>query len=400
MSKQKTSYPGKFLLKLSLFMLIVLCLAASPLFGAITVAHAGGGLSLSTSYPGITVKAGENVDFSVKVKNDSDLQKNVALTVKSAPEGWEAYFEGNGNQVQRVYVDRKDSSYVTFNVKIPAEAKEDTYKITLLADGGGGASDTLNLELKVSEQELTKGNFTSQYPELKGAATATFKFSINLLNNSSKDQSYSLSAQPEEGWDVSFSPSYEDKQIASLSVAAGKNQGLDVSIKPPANVKAGKYVIPCSAVSASERLSIELTVNITGTYKLVLTTPSGLLSTDAYAGSESPVTLTVSNKGSADLKDISLSSSAPSNWSVRFSSALLDLPAGASKEVTAYIKPAANAIAGDYALSITAGEKAASSTADFRVAVKTPTSWGIVGVVIILLLIGLLIWLFRKFGRR
>jgi uncharacterized membrane protein len=46
---------------------------------------------------------------------------------------------------------------------------------------------------------------------------------------------------------------------------------------------------------------------------------------DAYSGKETPVTLTVINDGSADLKDVNLSSWQPNNWSVRFEPETLDI---------------------------------------------------------------------------
>ena len=42
----------------------------------------------------------------------------------------------------------------------------------------------------------------------------------------------------------------------------------------------------------------------------------------------------------------------------------------------------------------------ASSMAEFRVSVKTPTTWGIVAVAIIVVLVAVLAGIFKKFGRR
>jgi uncharacterized membrane protein len=400
MSFQATgSLPRYF--KLTLCVLIVLALLAVPFVPA-TVAHAAGGLSISTTYPGITVKAGNATDFSIRVKNDSGSAKNVSLKIDSQPEGWAGYFEGNGNQISRVYVDNADSANVNYNVNMPADVAEGNYKIRLAADGGGGASDTLDLEINVSQTEISKGNFTSQFPELPGSSTATFKYSLNLVNNSSKDQSYSLSAKaPGDGWTVAFAPAYDTKQIASLSLEAGKTQGLDVTVTPPATVTKGTYNITCTAQSANETMNCDLTCIITGSYTMTLTTPSGLLNVDAYAGRETPVTLKLSNTGSAELEDIALSSSVSTDWTVRFDKALIDkLAPGASQEITAYIQPATNAVSGDYAASITATTKQTTASVALRSAVKTSTAWGIIGVVIILALIVGLFYVFRKFGRR
>lgn len=387
-----------------LFSLFIVSALVLTSLGGLTVARADNGLTLSTEFPGITVKAGETVNFEMSLTNDTELPLDAALSVASLPSGWEGYFEGNGSQVSRVHaasMNAEEPTELDFNLTVPEDATDGSYTVSLLADAGEGISDALELELTVSELQLAEGDFTSQYPALEGPSTATFSFSATLVNNSGTEKSYSLASNAPEGWQVSFRPSGETNQIASTTIDAGKNQGLDISVTPPASVVAGEYTIPCAAVSADETLAMDLTVNITGTYSIQLTTPSGLLSLDAYADRETPVTLSIENTGSADLQDISLASTLPENWAVRFETTTIEsLAAGASQQVTAYVKPGPNVISGDYVTSLSASTTQASSSAEFRVSVKTHTTWGAVGIIIIVALVVVLILIFRKFGRR
>ena len=122
---------------------------------------------------------------------------------------------------------------------------------------------------------------------------------------------------------------------------------------------------------------------------------------DAYADKETSVTLSITNNGNVDLTNLNLTSTAPTNWDVSFSESTIDtLEAGATKEVTAYIKPAQDVVTGDYVTDITIKNDSASSMAEFRVSVKTQTTWGIVAVAIIVVLIAVLAGIFKKFGRR
>ena len=163
----------------------------------------------------------------------------------------------------------------------------------------------------------------------------------------------------------------------------------------------GDYTIPISAISAEDSLSQDLSVSITGTYSVSLSTPDGRLSLDAYADKETSVTLSITNNGNVDLTNLNLTSTAPTNWDVSFSESTIDtLEAGATKEVTAYIKPAQDVVTGDYVTDITIKNDSASSMAEFRVSVKTPTTWGIVAVAIIVVLVAVLAGIFKKFGRR
>ena len=122
---------------------------------------------------------------------------------------------------------------------------------------------------------------------------------------------------------------------------------------------------------------------------------------DAYTDKQTSVTLSITNNGNVDLTNLNLTSTAPTNWDVSFSESTIDtLEAGATKEVTAYIKPAQDVITGDYVTDITIKNDSASSMAEFRVSVKTPTTWGIVAVAIIVVLVAVLAGIFKKFGRR
>jgi uncharacterized membrane protein len=398
--KKLFSLQGCVLRKLVAMFLLISTMFVLTFFFNGGAAFAQGNIILSTAFPGVTVKPGETAEFSVDVRNNSLQPQIVGLSIKSIPSGWEGFFEGGSKTIHKAYVNKQDSVFVDFKVKIPSEVPEGNYKIILKAEAPGG-SDELTLDLKVSEVARSESKLTAQYPELQGPSGAVYKFRVDLANNSSKEQSYSLGAKVPSGWQVSFTPAYGDKQIASLSLEPGKSQGLDVEVKPPQTVKAGKYSIPIAITSVDEFITTELHVIITGNYEISLTTPTGRLNAEAYAGKETTITLKVSNEGSADLKNISFTSAEPSNWSVTFEPEKLDvLQAGQSQEIKARIKPAPKAIAGDYVVRMSASTPETLSSAEFRVTVKTPTAWGIVGIVIILLLIGGLTWTFKTYGRR
>lgn len=113
------------------------------------------------------------------------------------------------------------------------------------------------------------------------------------------------------------------------------------------------------------------------------------------------MTISITNNGNVDLTNLNLTSSAPTDWEVRFDESDIELlEAGATKELTAYIKPSSDAITGDYVTSLTVSNDETTSTAEFRVSVKTQTLWGIVAVAIIVVLLAGLGFLFKKYGRR
>lgn len=357
---------------------------------------------MTTEYPGITVKAGDSVNFGLDFFSDESC--DAALSIASIPEGWEGYFKGGSNQISRVHVNSSgeiQEDLASFSLSIPGEIEDGTYEISLKADAGAAGSDDLTLEIVVNQEEAGESNFTSEYPEQQGASGTSFSFDTTIVNNRGTGQTYSLSAQAPTGWQVSFTPSGESTNVASIEVESGSSQGLTVAVVPTETITEGTYEIPVTAVSASDTLTTTLTVTITGSYDVGLSTSDGRLSFDTYANSEKSFTITVTNKGNVDLENLNLTSSVPSNWEMRFSESTIDLlEAGASKEVTVYVTADGDAITGDYVASVSVSNDQTKDTAEFRVSVKTRTTWGILAIAIIVVLVGSLGFVFKKYGRR
>ncbi|MDO4340953.1 MAG: NEW3 domain-containing protein [Eubacteriales bacterium] len=399
---QITKRKASNLLRTLLSMLCVFCMCIMALPATV---RADEGLTLSTDYPGITVKPGDTASFSLYLINGEDTELNADLSTAALPEGWEGYFRGSDSEVSSIHVygnqTKEESPQLSYSLSVPEDAEEGDHQVVLKADAGSAGNAELNLTIHVTKEESGQGNFSAEYPELQGATGTSFSFDTTLVNNSLSAQSYSLSANAPEGWQVTFTPSSESSQVASLPVEAGASEGITVDVTPSENVEKGDYTINCTAVSANETLNLDLKVTITGTYGVNLTTSTGNLSTSAYANEETKVTLKIENTGNVDLANLQLSSSASTDWNVRFDETTIEtLEAGASKEITAYIQPSEDAIIGDYVTSITVSNDYASSQMDLRVSVKNHTTWGLIAVVIIVILVAGLGMIIRKYGRR
>lgn len=358
-------------------------------------------VELSTPYPAMTVNAGDSLTLELALDNYSGASQTFALSVDECPEGWTTSLEASGRRVSRVHVRNGEViEDVSLEVEVPLDTAEGEYSIVLGAEGEG-YSDALEISLTVSAEELGQSSFEVEYPSQEGDSSTDFTFSATLINNTLNDQSYALSASAPTGWSVSFLPSGESTKVAALDLEARTTQGVDIEVTPPENVEAGTYEIPCTATTVSEKMSFTLSVTITGTYGLTLSTPSGLLSTDAVSNQETAVQILLTNTGNTDLTNISLTSSTPDGWSVRYATEVVDLiEAGASVETTAYITPAESSISGDYATVLSATQSNASDTVELRITVKTETTWGIVGVAVIVALLVIVALIMRKYGRR
>lgn len=398
---------GKTLVFALLVMLATPLLAVAdtttPTTGSVTAsAQVVEAFEISTPYSGLTCKAGDNLNFNVSLSNTYRSSCDVSLSVSAIPDKWTGYFSAKNTKITAAHLlPLTTDTSVTFALNIPVDAADGQYTVTLRADGTGGRSDTHDLVLNVNSEEIGSSSFKADYPSQEGDAATAFKFNATLINNMLSQQTYSFTTSAPAGWKVAVKPGTDNTQIASIAVEPRASQALSVNVTPPEDVAAGKYAITVNAISATESLPIDLNVTITGSYKLRLGTPSGLLSYDAYAKKETPIVLTIDNTGNTDLTNVALSSSMPEGWTARFEPSTIDLlENGSSVQATVYVTPGSDVIAGDYTFSLTARTSQTSSAQDFRVTIKTPTTWGYVGIGIIAALVICLILVFRRFGRR
>lgn len=367
-------------------LLLVACTAftafAEEAVGSAEAVYTGGTFAVSTQYPSRVLKAGTSPSFSLDfVTSENQLTE---LSVDKLPDGWKAAFTGDGSTISSIYLKKGETEgAASLKLEIPAETAGGSYEVRVKASSSAGSS-LLSLSLDVEAEELGESGLVIEYNSQEGNSSTTFSFSTTIQNNTAEDQNYSLTASAPKGWTTSFVA--DSTQVAAVIVPARSSQNLTVNITPSAGTEAGEYTVPVSAISATENLKGELQLTITGTYEASLSTPSGRLSFDATANKQSTVTVSVTNNGNIDLKNLNLTSTAPTGWTVEYSESTIDtLEAGATKEITVYVTPASDALSGDYAMSLTARNAETSASEAFRITVKTETKWGIVGALIILL---------------
>jgi uncharacterized membrane protein len=350
---------------------------------------------LYSPYTRISVPPGKTISYSVKVINNSSTIRNVPVSLLDLPRGWTYTLKSGSWDISRISVLPKSQQTLSLQVMVPLKVNKGSYVLKLRAAG----FDVLPLTVVVSQKGTYKTAFSTKQSNLEGAATSNFTFNATLRNETADTSLYALHSEAPPGWNVTFKASY--KQVASVKVNANNTQSITINVKAPDQVAAGTYKIPVFASTGRTSAALELEVVITGSYAMELTTPNGLLSTHITAGDEKRIQLVVENTGSAALKKISMSFTAPENWDVTFDPKTIDvLPAGKTAQVFATIKADKDAIAGDYDTNLEAKTAETSSKAVFRVSVRTPMLWGWIGILIILVALGSVYYLFRKYGRR
>lgn len=242
-------------------------------------------------------------------------------------------------------------------------------------------------------------SFTARLMNIEAATNEVFRYNVTLHNGDARSKITELKAALPAGWIISFK--VDGSQVTSLAMDAGKTQDIAVEINASATADPGKYKIPVKATSATDTLVLELEAVVKGSYGLTLTTPTGRLSEELSSGSHLDIQLVVKNSGTLPLNDIDLSSQLPSNWEVTFELAkIARLEPGKSQDLKARLKVPDKTIAGDYAATFTAANANGNSAAVFRMIVKTSLLSGWIGILVILVSIGMVYYLIRKYGRR
>jgi uncharacterized membrane protein len=357
----------------------------------------GASLTVSTPYPAVSVEPGNTASFNLDVA--SDPKRRVNLRVTGVPDGWSATIRGGGFVIDSVVAGSSSPPEVKLDVDVPSDATDGVSHIVVRATAGSDSAN-LPLDLRVSSAAGGSVSLDSDFPQLRGAATASFNFNLNLKNDTPRDLSFNLTAQGPDGWDVTATPSGQ-AQAASATVNAGSASTIAVSAKPPQDIQAGTYPVKVTATSGNQTADIDLQVEITGNYTMDVKTPNDVLSNRGTAGSEIRQEIDIENTGTAPLEGLKLDATAPTDWKVTFDPATTPTVAPqTSTKVTAIIVPSANAITGDYQTTIRVSNDQANDSVELRTTIETSQIWALIGIALIVLVLGGLFWVFRTYGRR
>ncbi len=254
---------------------------------------------------------------------------------------------------------------------------------------------TLDIKAKFPKVEITSGEI------------AKFDVILNLMGElGGKPLLFDLTATVPKDWLVEVTPQYPtDKKIASIQLQPGFSAGENITVNAaPYFVKPdpGEYPVTLAVSSGNLKGTIELKAVITAKYSLSLVPSEERYNTTATADSEKIFPVKLTNNGFGAVSDINFTSNKPQDWLITFSPNKIDnLATDSSQDVNVIIKPPAKAIAGDYLITVKAqGKQATAQEISVRVTVETPTVWGVVGIIIIVVVIVGLVFVFRQFSRR
>jgi uncharacterized repeat protein (TIGR01451 family) len=250
--------------------------------------------------------------------------------------------------------------------------------------------------------------FSTEFPTLDIVATGSFQFNLTLDYKGAAQRIFDLKASVPSGWDVYFQPQYEaGKRISSITIDSsysGMSKQLTLTATTPTSPapEAGDYKILVQATSGNLTGSLQLVAKVNAKYALYVVPVNQLYNTTAQAGKNNVYSIQLSNTGSSTLNNITFTSTHPDGWEIKFTPDKLDaLKTTDTKTVDVNIKPPPKTVSGDYMITVqVSGKEATADTMNIRVTVNTPTIWGWIGVLIIVIVVVGLFLIIMRFGRR
>ena len=377
--------------------LLMTSLALATVAPAVAAAD---GLEVTTPFPAVVVAPGNKVSFDLTVS--STRTADVDLSVSGVPAGWAASLIGGGFVVDAVAVSPAKDGSVRLDVTVPPDATAGSATVRVTASGGG-AQDVLSIGIRVDVEAAGQVTLTTTTPALTGSSTTDFKFDLQYKNDTAQDLTVSASAAGPAGWTVAATLAGAE-QAASTVVTAGASQTINVTAQPAEGTPAGTYPITVTASAGDRTTTADLAIDVTGSYSMDLSTPGDLLSLRGSAGTATTQAFEITNTGTAPITAVKLTGTPPTGWTVTFEPAdgIPSIEPNATGTITATIAPSSEAVAGDYVVSFRASATETSSGADaaLRFTVETSPIWAVVGIGIIVLILGGLLYVFRTYGRR
>ena len=374
------------------------------------------GITVHSPYTSVAVDSRQSSDFNLDltITNNSDQASIVNIGILSGPDAWDANVYSKFKKVDVRRVELRpggETQDLAFRFLIPEDISDGDYIFLVgFFDENDRVLDELEYRVSVGmpmkqEVGLESGEIVRlepRYTGLAGPKDGSFQFRVDLKNIGLQDRHFGLDAEAPVGWQVSFTPAFQDTQIAALGLRAETDQALEVTVQPPGDAVPGEYTILLKATTeGSNPAAAAIKVKLTGTPKLTLGTPTGRLNAKATAGDESRVKLVLVNNGTAGLDNIQFISDAPEDWEFSFDPKTVSrLEPTELVEITASVVPPSKIIPGDYRVEIFATSIGAQTDASLRITVGRSTSFGWIGILIVVIVVVGMGGLFMRLGRR
>ncbi|MDR2422776.1 MAG: hypothetical protein LBE01_05290, partial [Deltaproteobacteria bacterium] len=203
--------------------------------------------SAAFTYSGQTLSPDGEVSLEITLQNTGFKGDVYDFEITSAPEGWTTEISRFNSAFTGIYLAGEERASLNLLAwppegqdLIPEGEYDLAFKVTSRAGGKTLESQT---KLRVANRQKSPQAVavTTSYPEISGPSDGRFAFSLDIRNNSAEDALVNLIADAPQGWEASFKPGYEEKQISSIQVPKSQSRSVTLDVSPSYQAEVGTY---------------------------------------------------------------------------------------------------------------------------------------------------------------
>jgi uncharacterized membrane protein len=288
----------------------------------------------------------------------------------------------------------------------------DNLTVKIIETGFNQDGRFIKLEISSTGNVFASGELSSSTPEnLIISQGESSEIPLTIENTGLLNQSYKLGVSSNSSISASFS--FQDFNVTNVYVPAGEENSLTAEIEVPESAELGTYDLVLTAEDDS-RLSKNFQIEIRGKEMekdISLDINQRFEQVEPGATVELPVTVMNGGNGfirpgaggGPTLNNVEFDIGIPESWNYELQpQGYSELEYRDRERSRLIVEVPENAETGDYFVDVSASsdETSMDEPEEIRVNVQERSQMGIVGIVLMAVSFGLLIFVYRKFGRR
>jgi uncharacterized membrane protein len=227
---------------------------------------------------------------------------------------------------------------------------------------------------------------------------------MSLENTGIVNQTFSLEAQHNSSMDISFS--YREFNVTELELASGEEASISAKFDVPQTARTGVYDVEMIAEGrskATESIKVDIRQSSERRREKSISVDAEESFIGIKPGASEQVPVRVRNGGNVMLDNIEVSVEAPEGWETELSrNEVPGLEEYESFRTIVTVEAPANAEAGDHFLEISASSDDTSTdqASRVRMTIQQESNLRYIGLGLMVLSLGGLVYVYRKLGRR
>ncbi|MEM2929508.1 MAG: NEW3 domain-containing protein [Thermoproteota archaeon] len=354
---------------------------------------------LTSTYPIAQAQPGSTVVFDLTVRNV--LSERLTGTISlELPAGWTgSVVKNDGSVLYGVSLGSGESVNVRAKIDVPVDVASGSYETTVFFKTKDFDSTFPLTVIVVKGVPKLKLRTDTPYVDAYSGGTANYLIEVENIGDSDGVVSISLTGLPSGyNWVVKDS---SGSVVSKLYAKAGEVKKLNmiVSIPPLAEPDLLSIVLEANTNSSIDRLNLGL--GILGWYSVTYVTQNFYCETTA--GDPIVFQIEVKNTGYSSLSNLKLDvSDVPSGFNIKIDPSIVSLLKPQENAVFSLtITSDADISAGDYYANLSLkADQSQAVTRSIHIYVKQRGEVVLIGVLIVVIMVGAMLLIYRRYGRR